>query len=132
MRPMFLILSIFLILSFLSSLFGEKVAGQKENPAVAKIRLCDTATFFHDNFLIKYLEKGILKSHNPSSDKNTYNFYVDVNKWDNEMLASQEVLGIIGYCRSATKDGVGEVYIYNYENDNILAKVVDGNFTHNR
>ena len=129
MRPIFLILSIFLIISFLSSLFGEKVPGQKENPGVAKIRLCDSATFFHDNFLSKYLESGILKSHKKSSVNNTYNFYVDVEKWDNEMLASQEVLGIIGYCRSATKDGIGEVYIYDHENENILAKVVDGNYT---
>jgi len=131
MRTIFLMLSIFLILSFLSSLFGEKVPGQKDNPAIAKIRLCDSASAFHDNFLNTYLEKGIVKNHKRSATKNAYNFYVDIKKWDNEMLASQEVLGIVGYCKSATSDGVGEVYIYNHENENILAKVVNGNFVFN-
>ena len=127
MRSVIVIISLFLILSFTSSIVGYKIPGITENPSLGKIKLCKAASGMHSNFIDKYVTAGIILSHKKASE-GQYTFFVDKKKWNNELFESQEVVAIGGWCKVANKNGRGEVYIYDNKNKEVIGSVVDGNY----
>lgn len=127
MRTLIVILSLMLIMSFLSSIVGYKIPGITENPSLGKIKLCKAATGMHSNFIQKYVNSGIVIKHN-KSDEGEYTFIVNKKEWDKELAESQEVAAIGGWCMVASKYGIGKVFIYDDKTNKLIGKVVDGNY----
>ena len=75
MRSIIVIISLFLILSFTSSIVGYRIPGITENPSLGKIKLCKAASGMHSNFIDKYVTAGIILSHKKLSEQQ-YTFYV--------------------------------------------------------
>ena len=119
MRSIIVLISLFLIFSFTSSIVGYRIPG--------KIKLCKAASGMHSNFIDKYVTAGIILSHKKQSEQQ-YTFYVNKEKWNNELFESQEVVAIGGWCRVANKNGRGEVYIYDNKSKDVIGTVIDGNY----
>lgn len=127
MRTIIVITTLMLILSVTSSIVGYRIPGITENPSLGKIKLCKAASGMHSNFIDKYVGSGIITKHNKNSDSEYY-FYVDKQKWDEELYESQEVAAIGGWCKVANKNGRGTVAIFDVSNGTIVGRVVDGNY----
>ncbi len=127
MRSIIVIISLFLILSFTSSIIGYRIPGITENPSLGKIKLCKAASGMHSNFIDKYVTAGIILSHKKLAEQE-YTFYVDKAKWNSELFESQEVIAIGGWCKVADKNGRGKVFIFDNKDKEVIGKVIDGNY----
>ena len=127
MRTIIVMITLMLIFSFTSSIVGYRIPGITENPSLGKIKLCKAASGIHSNFIEKYVNSGIIIQHNKSSELE-YHFYVNKQKWDDELFESQEVAAIGGWCKVANKNGRGTVSIFDNSTGEIVGRVIDGNY----
>ena len=127
MRSLIVVITLMLIMSFISSIVGHRIPGIIENPSLGKIKLCKAASGMHANFIQKYVNSGIIIKHQISGD-GEYTFIVNKEKWDIELHESQEVAAIAGWCKVSTKNGKGKVFIYEDKDNRLIGTVVDGNY----
>ena len=127
MRSLIIIIGLFLFFNIVSTIFSDKIPGITDNPSLGKIKLCDVASGMHANFIDKYVNDGIITSHRKVSEQK-YLIKVNKDKWTKELQESQEVAAIGGWCKVASKGGIGQVEIFDSETNNLLGTVINGNY----
>tara|TARA_Y100000590_G_scaffold348397_1_gene399388 strand:+ start:1112 stop:1504 length:393 start_codon:yes stop_codon:yes gene_type:complete len=127
MRSLIIIIVLFLFFNVVSTIFSDKIPGITDNPSLGKIKLCDVASGMHKNFIDKYVNDGIIVGHSKVSEQK-YRIIVNKEKWSKELQESQEVAAIGGWCKVASKGGIGQVEIFDSDNNNLIGTVINGNY----